>query len=389
MSAYVGEKLAGQDASGGAQPMDNEQTDKSEGEDEDVNAVQQRSLHDRSNQKHKQEYDNERKPPNRRTANLSPSASRQSTPRNRKPGSDETKPGVGKKKRLICCRCGGKGHPARLCPSGDDCQDVDEVGTEPSSDAARDLFGLDWGDDPITTINTVTGRNDKIRGGKEVLAFVDSSAVDNVLPKSVFTEYPLEATSKSQSGVGFKGANGSHIKHYGQRHFRVKTSARSNMNTTWEVADVRKPLISASRLLERSHKLVLDEKPRIQCKNGDTIPLERTGSCGFRRFSQARLNTNRIIKRKLLRPHTEGRTRNSHAVWPVIDASGRLDVDMYEPADPDGLGGEVTDTVGTARVLAAPRTPTKAEREEDDVFSCSVALGVDSVSWEEDWRDVT
>ena len=30
------------------------------------------------------------------------------------------------------------------------------------------------------------------------------------------------------------------------------------MNTTWEVADVRKPLLSASRLLERGHKLVLD-----------------------------------------------------------------------------------------------------------------------------------
>ena len=50
------------------------------------------------------------------------------------------------------------------------------------------------------------------------------------------------------------------------------------MNTTWEVADVRKPLISASRLLERGHKLALVEKPRIQCKNGDTFPLERTGS---------------------------------------------------------------------------------------------------------------
>ena len=47
-------------------------------------------------------------------------------------------------------------------------------------------------------------------------------------------------------------------KHYGQRRFRVKTSAGSSMNTTWEVADVRKPLISASRLLERGHKLVLD-----------------------------------------------------------------------------------------------------------------------------------
>ena len=183
-----------------------------------------------------------------------------------------------KKKRLIRCKCGGEGHPARLCPSADDCQDVDEVGTEPSSDADSDLFGLDWSDDPIATINSVTERNDKTRGGKELMAFVDSGAVDKVLPKSVCTEQHLEATSKSQSGVGFKGVNGSHIKHHGQRRFRVKKSAGSNMNTTWEVADVRKPLISASRLLERGHKLVLDEKPRIQCKNGDTIPLERTGS---------------------------------------------------------------------------------------------------------------
>ena len=49
-----------------------------------------------------------------------------------------------------------------------------------------------------------------------------------------------------------------------------------------------------------------------------------------------------------------------HAVWPVTDASDRADVDVDEPADPDGLGREV-------RVLAAPRTPTKTEREEHDV----------------------
>ena len=203
---------------------------------------------------------------------------------------------------------------------------------------------LAWiGDDPIATINSLTERNDITRGEKELLAFVDSGAVHNVLPQTVCIEYPLEATSKSQSGVGFKGANGSHINHYGQRRLRVKTSAGSNMNTTWEVVDVRKPLISASRLLERGHKVVLDEKPRIQCKNGET---------------------NRIVKRKRVRPYTEEHTRNKHAVWLVTDASDRLGVDMDEPADPEGLGGEGTDTVSTARVLAAPRTPTKAEREE-------------------------
>ena len=59
--------------------------------------------------------------------------------------------------------------------------------------------------------------------------------------------------------------------------------------------------------------------------------------------------------------------RNTQTVWPVTDASDQADVDVDDPADPDGLGREVTDTVGTARVLAAPRTPTKTDREEHDV----------------------
>ena len=64
VSAYVGDKLAGQDANSGAQPMDIGQinNNKSEGEDEDVSAVQQRRLHDRSNQEYKQESDSEQRP---------------------------------------------------------------------------------------------------------------------------------------------------------------------------------------------------------------------------------------------------------------------------------------------------------------------------------------
>ena len=43
----------------------------------------------------------------------------------------------------------------------------------------------------------MTERSDRTRGGRELLAFVDSGAADKVLPMSVCTEYPLEATSKS------------------------------------------------------------------------------------------------------------------------------------------------------------------------------------------------
>ena len=86
VSSYVGEMLAGQDANGGSQSMDTGQIDKSEGEDDDVNAEQQGRPHDRPNQKHKEESDSERKLLNRRTPKLSPSASRQWTPRDKKRG---------------------------------------------------------------------------------------------------------------------------------------------------------------------------------------------------------------------------------------------------------------------------------------------------------------
>ena len=124
----------------------------------------------------------------------------------------------------------------------------------------------------------------------------------------------------------------------------------------------------------------------IQCKNGDTIPLERTGSL----FAvQAGPNTNRIKKREPVRPHTEERTRNTHAVWPVTDASDRADVDMDEPADPDGLGGEVTDTVGRHACWRHRGLQRKLNEKSKMCLTCFIALGVDSVSWEEDWRDVT
>ena len=129
VSANVGEKLAGQDANGGAQPLDIGQIDKSEGEYEDVNAVQQRRPNDRFTQKHKQEFDNERKPFNRRTANSSPSAPRQSTPRNKKSRSGETKQCAGKKKTSLLPQVWWKGPSCQALPIRD------EVGTEPSSDA--------------------------------------------------------------------------------------------------------------------------------------------------------------------------------------------------------------------------------------------------------------
>ena len=46
--------------------------------------------------------------------------------------------------------------------------------------------------------------------------------------------------------------------------------------------------------------------------------------------------------------------RNTHAVCPVTDASDKSDVAMDEPADPDGLGGEVTEGHDVSHVPYRP-----------------------------------
>ena len=84
-----------------------------------------------------------------------------------------------------------------------------------------------------------------------------------MLPKTFCNKHPLENPRDPEAGLVSNDANGSKIKQYGQRRFRVKTRFGSDLNTTWEVADVNKPLISAGRLLGREHELGLDKKPRI------------------------------------------------------------------------------------------------------------------------------
>ena len=81
---------------------------------------------------------------------------------------------------------------------------------------------------------------------------------------------------------------------------------------------------------------------------------------------------------------------NEDRVWPVTDASDWPGVEPDETMNPDRLGGEVGDTMGTARVLTTPRTPTKAEREEHDGVSRALSPLVSILCHGKgDWRDAT
>ena len=65
------------------------------------------------------------------------------------------------------------------------------------SDADSDLFGLDWDDDPIKTINSVTEQNDRSRGGKELLAFARLTLYFQVSVYRVSTGGDLQVAERS------------------------------------------------------------------------------------------------------------------------------------------------------------------------------------------------
>ena len=66
----------------------------------------------------------------------------------------------------------------------------------------------------------------------------------------MFPEKRIRQTERSNNGKGFMGPEGENIKNCGQQIMSVRTSEGFVRNSTWQVADVRRPLVSASHIIQ-------------------------------------------------------------------------------------------------------------------------------------------
>ena len=70
------------------------------------------------------------------------------------------------------------------------------------------------------------------------------------MPRSMFPEVSTEETERSKSRKRFKGPRGDHTKKHGQQVMSVRTSEGFVRKSTWKVVDVRRPLVSASHIIQ-------------------------------------------------------------------------------------------------------------------------------------------
>ncbi len=115
---------------------------------------------------------------------------------------------------------------------------------------------------------------------KNVTVVVDSGAGENVMPRAMFPSIPVQSTARSRAGRGFRGLGGEGIANYGQQVMTVKTQEGQVRRTTWQVADVKRPLMSAARMAQAGNELFLMKKGAYiwHEKTKETTRLRRRGN---------------------------------------------------------------------------------------------------------------
>ena len=109
---------------------------------------------------------------------------------------------------------------------------------------------------------------------------VDSGAAENAMSRSMFLEIGIRQTERSKNGKGFKGPGGENIKNCGQQVMSVRTPEGFARKSTWQVADVRRFLVSASHIIQAGNDLFIgkDEADIMNRKKKEKSRLRREGN---------------------------------------------------------------------------------------------------------------
>ena len=133
-------------------------------------------------------------------------------------GTDSPKIQDKKKRSLVCYNCGGRGHPARLCPSPQEqpTQSVEDAARDSEDSDDDDVCGVEW-EHAVETDEedmAVMGLDRERIGNSKwqhMAAVVDSGAAENVLPTGVCAGTSSSSPRRSRGQVSASEVQGASV----------------------------------------------------------------------------------------------------------------------------------------------------------------------------------
>ena len=119
-----------------------------------------------------------------------------------------------------------------------------------------------------------------IQGWERIAMKIDSGAIDTVMPPNTATGFTVHQTDQSVNGPGFRAANGTSIKHHGEKRIEGWNDDFQPLAMTAQVADVKATLGSVHQMLKAGNMVhfekgncfiqnrVTGAKTKIEEKNG-------------------------------------------------------------------------------------------------------------------------
>ena len=144
----------------------------------------------------------------------------------------------------------------------------------------------------LATAQNLPSRGGKVRfighvhdpaeqGGAMTEVTVDSAAEESVCPKDWGSQFGLQPVAPDDQ-IAFVNASGGRIIHYGSRKVVVAAVDGQHLGMTFQVTDVKKPLLAVSRLLEHGNIVkfgpLLGDSFVQNVATGSKLMLERRGN---------------------------------------------------------------------------------------------------------------
>ena len=105
---------------------------------------------------------------------------------------------------------------------------------------------------------------------QKLVMLVDSGAADHVMPASELPNVDITEGASSKAGVQYTTADGGRLPNLGEQTVKLTVKDGRQVNATFQVADVTRPILSVARLTESGHQVRFH-------KNGGSIIHRETG----------------------------------------------------------------------------------------------------------------